>query len=647
MKLKTGIFLGVGVIVAGLVAVPFLLPLDTYRGPIEAAAKAATGRDVHIRGPLHLAIYPQLGISLSDVTIANAPGAQEPEMVSVGSVVVGAELMPLFSRRLEVTEIVLEKPVIHLEVDRSGSPNWILTTPPSSTGQQGRPAAGGNAPANGTAGNFGFRSVRIDGGELNYRDARSNAAEALTDISVQIDMPGGNARGLTGPLNLTGALTYHGEPLKLAGHVDNVSAVLAGRPTGLRVNVASNVVNADFSGTLANDGRVSGALKLGAHSVRSLASWLGHPMPPGNGFGLMALDGQFSAAGGVYTLKQTNLAFDQMNLNADMSIDTNSDVLGIKGKVTINRLDVTPYLAPGTAQDTVQAAKAKAADPNAPLALDWLKAANADMTLVLGGLVVPNFKLDHAVVAVALHGGVLKADFSSVAAYGGNGKGTVLVDASKDEPTFRETLDISGLKAQPFLNDLMGVNRINSTGAVRLDLSARGNSESEIVKALNGKGSVRFNDGYISGVNLAAVARVLQSVLSTEALTGVVGDNQKTEFGEMGGTFAVRNGVLSTNDLSLVSSAVELNGKGTVDLSAHQLDFRFEPKAKRGIPGIKLVDIGVPFQVKGPWDNPSYTPDAGGIAKNVVNRLGEDAKLPIDVLKDPTGTLKSLFGSGK
>ena len=51
------IVIGVSALVlAGIVATPFLLPLDTYRGPIEAAATKALGRAVHINGPMHLTV---------------------------------------------------------------------------------------------------------------------------------------------------------------------------------------------------------------------------------------------------------------------------------------------------------------------------------------------------------------------------------------------------------------------------------------------------------------------------------------------------------------------------------------------------------------------------------------------------------------
>ena len=75
--------------------------------------------------------------------------------------------------------------------------------------------------------------------------------------------------------------------------MENFDALMRGQSSTARLSIGSNIINADFNGTVGNDGKVAGPLKLGAHSVRSLAAWAGHPLPPGNGFGLMALEGQF------------------------------------------------------------------------------------------------------------------------------------------------------------------------------------------------------------------------------------------------------------------------------------------------------------------------------------------------------------------
>lgn len=617
-----------------LLAVPFLLPLDTYRAPIERAASSALGREVHIRGSMGLTVYPQIGISLSDVSIANQKGARHPQMVDVKSVVVGAKLMPLLSRRLEITEVLLQNPVIHLEVNQGGSSNWQLGAE-----KQAKPGE-----TNSRIASVGVGRLQIEGGEVTYEDATSGANQAIKDVDLTLVMPVTTATNVRVPIVFNGGLTYNNQPLRLSGRVENFDAFMRAQPTQARLEVASNLINAKFEGTLGKDGTISGPLNLGAHSIRSLAAWLGHPLPPGNGFGLVALEGQFVAADGVYSLRQTQIRFDSMSMNANLSFDTKPAVMAIKGNVTLDRLDLNPYLAPGAESDTVEAAKAKTSSPDAPLALGGLKAVDAELTVVAGQMLLPGFKLDHGAVDATLKGGVLKAELRSLSLYGGSGRGSLMVDASGDTPSIRSTLDLSGLKVQPFLGQLMQVNNVTGTGMVRFDVAGRGKTQAQLIKALNGKGEMRFADGAVTGVDLGAVARVMQSVVTAQVLTGAVGPNAKTPFGQMGGTFTVKDGVLHTTDLKLTSDAADLNGQGDVDLSAETVDFRFEPVAKRGIPGLKLVDIGIPFVVKGPWAKPSYGPDPRGIAKAVVNKLGQGASAPVDLVKDPAGALKSLFG---
>ena len=635
MKTRTIVILGAVGAVAALLAVPFLIPLDVYRGQIESRASTALGREVHIGGSMGFTVYPQIGISIGDVSIANAPGARHPQMVEVESVVVGAKWWPLLSGRLEITEVLLQDPVIHLEASKDGKANWQL-------GAEKQAKAG---ETNSRIASIGVGRLSVEGGQVTYDDVASGASHAIKDVDLTLAMPLTTATNVRVPLVFNGGLTYNNQPIKLSGRVENFDALMRAQATQARLTVASNVVNAEFNGTLAANGQISGPIKLGAHSVRSLAAWLGHPMPPGNGFGLVALEGQFVAADGVYSLRQTQLRFDSMSMNADLSFDTKPEVMAIKGKVTLDRLDLTPYLAPGNETDSVEAAKAaKANTADAPLALGGLKAVDAEFTMVVGSMILPGFKMEHGVVEAGLKGGVLKADLRNLALYGGTGRGSLTVDASGETPSIRSTLDLSGLKVQPFLNELMSVNNVTGTGTVRFDVSGRGKTQGQMVKALNGKGELRFADGNIVGVDLAAIARVMQSVVTAQVLTGAVGADAKTPFGQMGGSFTVKDGVLHTNDLKLTSEVVEMNGQGDVDLAAETVDFRFEPVAKRGIPGLKLVDIGIPFLVKGPWAKPSYGPDPRGIAKAVVNKLGQGVNAPVDIVRDPAGALKSLFG---
>jgi AsmA protein len=301
MSRTTRIELIVLVVVLAILATPFLIPLNMYRGQIEAAASRALSREVHIKGPLHLTFYPDLGLSLADVSIANVPGTRDPQMITAEKLVAGAKLMPLFSGELEVTELTLEKPVIHLEVAKDATPNWSFGKTPDS----GKPA---DAAA---LNRIGFSHLNINNGSVTYYNAMSGKSAALSDVSLALNMPDAARPTLALPLTLMGSLTYNNEKLKIDGRLDNFGNLLNSRTTGARIAIGSNVINAEFTGQLGTASNLTGSLKLGAHSVRSLAAWLGNPMPLGNGFGLLALEGHFVAGDGVYSLTHAHLAFDQ------------------------------------------------------------------------------------------------------------------------------------------------------------------------------------------------------------------------------------------------------------------------------------------------------------------------------------------------
>jgi len=261
--------------------------------------------------------------------------------------------------------------------------------------------------------------------------------------------------------------------------------------------------------------------------------------------------------------------------------------------------------------------------------------------------VLPNVKLDQAIVKATLNKGVLKADMTSVTAYGGTGKASLVVDASGAIPVIHSALEMSGIKAQPFLTDTVGVRRISGTAAVSLDLTSRGNTSAALVKDLSGKSDIRIADGAIGGVDLAAVARVVQTALTGEIPGDVAGDAAKTPFSHLAASFTIQNGIMRTNDIQLVSPVVQMSGSGTVDLPARTLELHFDPKPAKPIPGLRIADIGVPFFVKGPWEKPHYGPDIRNLAKSIAEKLERNGAAPLDLLTQPGLSLKSIFGTEK
>ena len=92
--------LAVVIVVVLAVGTLLLVPLDSFRAPLETAITRGIGRGVHIAGSMHVSLYPEIGISASDVSIDNLAGGKAREFARVDTLAVGAKLIPLLFLKL-------------------------------------------------------------------------------------------------------------------------------------------------------------------------------------------------------------------------------------------------------------------------------------------------------------------------------------------------------------------------------------------------------------------------------------------------------------------------------------------------------------------------------------------------------------------
>ena len=119
---KKGLMITGGIVlliaIAAFVAV-LLFDINSYKSKIETAASEATGLDVTIKGGMGLAFFP-FGISAKDVYVAN----QGSEILSVESLKLRAELIPLLAKQLNVTSCELVRPAVTIVKDAGGKYNF-------------------------------------------------------------------------------------------------------------------------------------------------------------------------------------------------------------------------------------------------------------------------------------------------------------------------------------------------------------------------------------------------------------------------------------------------------------------------------------------------------------------------------------------
>jgi AsmA protein len=648
------------VLVVAVIALPFVVPTETIKQQVTQRVGEATGRTLTIGGDFGLSVFPQLALSADRVALSNAPGAADPNMVTLKELRVALQVLPLLGGNVKVDSFILVEPEIILEVDKQGRPNWEMTAgaaePTASDSAAPSSEAGGSSGGIGGLGDISLGDVRLERGRVTYRDARSGQEIVLSDINVAVSLP-----GLDDPFSVKGDMAWNGEQVGLSVESTGLRALMDGAQSPVKLAVQSKHLTLDFTGQVQAPKplRVDGTLGVASPSVRDLATWTGNPLTmEGTGLGPFDLSGTVNVRDQAYAFKSAKLAIDNISGTGDFAVDMAGDKPALKGTLDLGEVDLNPYLPPeqesaggghGDGQPAAGASSEAAPSDwsDEPIDLSGLHAADVDFKLQVAGIKVKDLKIGASAVNTVLKGGRLQLDLARLALYEGQGKGSVVVDARQTVPVIEEVFSLAGVQAAPILHDAAKFDRLEGTANSEVSLTTKGGTERALVQNLNGKGKVTFLDGAIRGINIAAMVRNA----TTAFLDKSAGEAQKTDFAELSGSFVIRNGLLDNQDAKLLSPLLRVAGKGKVDLPKRTVDYRVEPKLVASLKGQGGEDdksgLMIPFLITGPWDKPSVKPDlaaaVGDIAKDpakALKTLGGDGKLPGSVGE----TLKSLGG---
>ncbi len=611
-KLLIAVAALVVVIIVAAIAAPFFIPVSVYKDQIEARAKDATGRTLAIKGGMSLSLFPAVAIEAKDVTFANAPGASTPDMARLKSLKVAVKLFPLLRGGLEIDSFVLEEPQIVLEIDRQGRGNWVM-----GTSQPGAPAQTQASGGSASPGDIRLGEVKLKDGRITFVDQRSNTKEEVTAINATLDLP-----NLDRPMKLDGGATWHGKPLTVKLDVDKPRAVMAGQPANVTLLLGGDPVKLGFKGQVATAGagRVQGDVDLAIPSVKDLAAWVGSPIDARpNTMGALSISGKVERLGAKHTFTGARVSLDQIKGSGDLSVDTSGPKPYLQAKLALDKLDINPYLPPeAPAQRSGGSTPAPGGQQGwseDPIDLSPLRAANADLDLTVGGLLIRKIEIGKGVVKAQLKDGRLALDLTELALYQGTGKATVILNGAPQVPEFDARITLAGVQAEPILAAAADFKRLTGTFGMQTHVAARGKSQKEMISTMNGDGKAAFTEGAIKGINLAAMVRNV----ATAFLDPKSQESQKTDFSELGGTYTIQQGIVRNNDFALKSPLLRVEGKGTVNLPQKTLDYRVEPKAVASTEGqggqMQASGIMVPVDVKGPWDNLSYRPDLAALIR--------------------------------
>ena len=591
------LLLGLAAAIALLIVAAFLAPLvvssDFVKHEIARLIATRTGRECRIDGQLRFSLLPRLEVTADDVSLANADGGVAAHLIEVNRVEASFRYLPLLRGRLLADRVELVQPVLHAEIDKNGRPNWLFRTS-AKTGDVAAPSTSGPNISSTIA------QLRIVSGIFNYLDQRGGAARTVANISLDASLLKND-----GSADAVGAAAWNGDMPKFAAHAASFGA-LWGAGSDVMLNVTSGWANFDFKGkaSLADKGTASGTVSFKSPSLQEMFKWAGFPgasrefpyQSP------VSLDGKIELTPKTLSLTDATL-LGPATVTGGFFFERGTNRPIIKGNLYVTALDLEPYVeaatsAPGpTAPPSGSGPPPQASAPEpTPIFAPRLGKVQLNLIMTVDATRLHGLVIGKSFLTAALNqpSGRSLISIGEMALYGGQVGGDLFIDVKPaGPPSLSGKLNMTKVDAGALLHALGGGEVLTGRGDLTADLQANGSNESELIASLSGSGHVALANGTLTG----AVVQPGDIVLPQLANNGT-SPSAQLSYDSVSTDFAIAHGVLTAENLKLLSPKMSAAGEGSVTLSPCQVDFHWLPV----IPGKGSAQIAV----TGPCDAPSY-----------------------------------------
>lgn len=665
-------------------------PVDLVRDRMVEEVKARTGRDLVVRGPVSMALFPSPGVTISNVTLSDGPG-QPGTLLSVERISAQVSLSDLLARRVHVRRVVLMAPSLALRVDARGRRNWdfadaAIPAQARIRYAQARGPAMRDTPASASpAGPAAFDpallrealaqvlpgEVRIERGALSYRDQRTGDELVVTGIDLEAA-----AAGLDAPMEAKGTFTLRGQPLAYTARISSLDAALASGSADLALKAEGAPLSADIQGRFAlpaSGPQLDGRLAFKSASIPALGLWLGRPVAM-DGPADLSFTGRVQLGRGQLSLPDFDSVLAGRPAKGALAVDFNPRRPRITGQLQVASLDLGALLLrhPSDAAPASAGSPPKA-DPIGDIlrqqqqrppqvrgftlrkdgAREWsderldvrlLALADADLRIAAGQILHHELKTGPGRVAINLTDRNLRVDLEDISLYGGRGRGVATVDAAAAIPAMSLNLTLDGVSAGPFLKDAADFEWLDGRTSLAVVIAGQGFSERELVETLSGTVEVKTLNGQMSGLNLPKLIRSLEM---GQIPNVQIQPAEKTPFSELAGTFVIAKGVAQNNDLRLITPNARLTGAGVVQLPARTLayDVRAKVSGSGASPQqgavVNFSNIEIPLRIEGPWDKPVIGLKGQEQIVESIKQIGKNLKNP-----EVQDVLRGLLGGG-
>jgi uncharacterized protein involved in outer membrane biogenesis len=379
----------------------------------------------------------------------------------------------------------------------------------------------------------------------------------------------------------------------LDGGLDALTMSLSARSGGNHLQLAGTL--ADFSGPA----RYNFTFDFSNPSFSTLAELLTGAPYEGEEVGAVRIKGRLAGAGNAATLTDLDLALGETRVRGTADFDLTGAVPVVRARLTAGLLDAGLFIGGAQAaadaggdgesggggassgaapQDhkaqTRTAQKQQKQWSREPFDLSPLAEIEADIEILADAILAGGYRFDQAELKLRVGGGALEIDSLRGRIFGGllEAQGQV---TDSQPPQVHLAFQLDGMDIAEALRQAANITAATGRASVDGRFTTEGNSEYELVRALQGNATLSARDGTVEGIDLRILSDRLGALndpgdflkLADAGLSGGA-----TRLDSLDGTIRVTNGLATTNDLQILADGGRGSVRGTVDLPSWRLD---------------------------------------------------------------------------
>ncbi len=428
------------------------------------------------------------------------------------------------------------------------------------------------------------------------------------------DTPGGNAFQLTGKgtLNADRFLAdVHGGPLI---NVDE------SRPYAFAADIADGDTHVVLNGSILHPFYLDQFNADAAFTGKSMADLYyltGLSLPATPPYHLTARMTRDAALYRLHNLAGTVGASD---LHGDLTVDAAGVRPLLRGVLNSRVLDFDDLGS--LFRGGKPAAASSALLPDTALHTERLRQMDGDVAYSADSVRSQDFPLRGFVTQIHLENGVLDLKPLAFAFSQGKLAGSLRIDARSDVPVTSVDARVTGIHMENFIKG--GEKPISGSAEARAVLTGRGNSVHKVVASASGTATAVIPSGRFRK-SLAEWLGI--DVLNALSLT-LAGDNSDTGLRCAVAHFAVKDGVLTSQQFVFDTDPVLVQGSGSVDLGQESMNLRLQGQPKH----FQFFRLCAPITVSGPLEHPVIGVAAGPALVQGAIGLGLGAVNPLAAL---------------